>query len=151
MLAGGAIAALVVGGAVDVIRRTSARRRPMLAGLGLAGLGLAVVWGGQSTPSAPASVRLAPEVAHKVAAAEVKGDPAISQLSFGTFSALGRSLCEGLNTGGSAREDVIRFSQVPTGQGIPMRLDSAKAIAAASIRAYCPHQAPQLDDLDALE
>lgn len=150
VLTGGAIAALVVGGATEALRRAPRPARAPLLGLALASVLLFVPWGRHSTSGAPSSqASMSPAEAHRIVGEQIAGDPALPRgLTFESFDALAQLLCRDIDTGGSARRAAAAFSQQPTASGVPMRPESARSIVSASIRAYCPHHVSQLEDLD---
>ena len=154
VLAGGAVAALVLGGVIDTCRRSVAGRVATVS-LCAAIFAASLLWeGGSRGGDAPLveDVALTPEQAHAEVTRQIQGDPAVSSIPFEVFDVLGRSMCGSLDAGLiSAADDAIRMAKIPTGRGLPMRLQSTKAIVAAGIRAYCPHHAGQLGELDALQ
>ena len=152
VLTGGALAALVVGAGVDALRRAPRLARVPLLGVAAVALALVMPWGGRPAPEAPPAatpdVRLTPREAHQMVVEEIRDDPAITEFPFETFDTSSRTLCLGLEGGVSAAEYAEGAAREPTRRGIPMQLESARTLAAAGIRAYCPQHASQLADLD---
>jgi Zn-dependent protease with chaperone function len=149
LLLGGALAALIVGGATDAIRQGPRGTRTLIPGVGVAVLLLAIVQGDNAASPPPTSApTMTPAEAHTMARQRIEGDPALPRgIRFESFDALARSNCAALDVGESARGAVSFLTTEPTGWGIPVRHDSAVAIVEASIRAYCPHHAAQLGEL----
>ena len=88
---------------------------------------------------------LSPDAAYELAVEQTREDSALREpLSRETFEAMARTMCEHLDEGGSADALLDTMSGTPTRSGGRLRPESARAIATAGVRAYCPQHAPKL-------
>lgn len=100
--------------------------------------------GGKSTDT-PTEGQLSPSAAYNKAVEETKDDPALSEpIPRDSFDALARLMCESLDEGASLDSVLAPVSETPTQSGRQLRPESARAIASAGVRAYCPHHASKL-------
>lgn len=123
------------------------RRRLAAVTLATALLG-ALGCGGESTTTTTTPTeaqQLTPAAAYDMAIEETKDDPALKEFfSRDAFQTLARTMCEQLDEGGSPDSLLATMSEASTQSGRQLRPESARAIASAGVRAYCPHHASKL-------
>lgn len=106
---------------------------------------VAVVACGDDSEETSTERQLSADAAYTMAVEATEGDPALTEpIPKAVFETLARTMCEQLDEGGSPDVLLATLSETPTQTGKSMRSESARAIASAGVRAYCPQHASKL-------